>query len=394
MCKRILFFTYYECFPKLGGTERTTSLVSQSLSKEYGYECYSAFLKYPSKDMGESSFENKFQVDPSDTHTLAEFIDTHRIDYIVNQGVQTLTQYFEKSISQASHPCKLIFVIHFVPGDFERLYFTFPYLCREYVRTRSKKMLAALLAYPLSKRAYFRLMKKKYAITATNCDKIVLLSDCYRSAWAEISGVKDDENKVVAIPNGLSFSHFACEEEISGKEKRVVIVSRLQENPKNILSALRIWQRLAKDSALRDWSLDIVGDGIDRKRYEQWVAKNKLERVKFHGYADPLKFYQRSSLFMMTSLSEGWGMTLLEASQMGCVPIAFDSYAALADILTNGINGRVVPVGDEDAYAEAMKELMLDSDKRCEIARRAVENSHRFEMHKIAASWHNLLENT
>ena len=48
---------------------------------------------------------------------------------------------------------------------------------------------------------------------------------------------------------------------------------------------------------------------------------------------------------MMTSSFEGWGLTLTEAQQYGCVPLAFHSFASLTDIITDKVNGFAISVG-------------------------------------------------
>lgn len=114
------------------------------------------------------------------------------------------------------------------------------------------------------------------------------------------------------------------------------------------------------DPGLSDWQLDIVGDGADRRIYEKWVASHAVKNVNFYGNQNPLPYYKRSRLFMMTSLSEGWGLTLVEASQMGCVPIAYNSYASMSDIIDDGHNGVLIPTNAEGKYAQSLKSLMLD----------------------------------
>ena len=94
----------------------------------------------------------------------------------------------------------------------------------------------------------------------------------------------------------------------------------------------------------------------------------------------------------MTSASEGWGLTLTEAQQFGAVPVAFDSYASLREIITDGENGRYVPFADVSAYAKAVLELMADARMRQEMALYAIESSKRFSWGAIAEKWQALLE--
>lgn len=92
----------------------------------------------------------------------------------------------------------------------------------------------------------------------------------------------------------------------------------------------------------------------------------------------------------MTSLSEGWGLTLTEAQQMGCVPIAFNTYASLTDIITDGYNGFIIEDNDLDSYVTQMKQLMLDARLRKKMAANASESSRRFEKHSIGKQWNDL----
>ena len=67
---------------------------------------------------------------------------------------------------------------------------------------------------------------------------------------------------------------------------------------------------------------------------------------------------------MMTSAYEGWPMTLMEAMQNGCVPIVFDSFKAVYDIVDSDINGVIVSNGDMDTYHRELVRLMSDDNYR------------------------------
>ena len=96
---------------------------------------------------------------------------------------------------------------------------------------------------------------------------------------------------------------------------------------------------------------------------------------------------------MMTSQSEGWGLTLTEAQQNGCVPLAFDTYASLHEIITDGYNGYIIPKDDLKGYVEQLKEIMRDDSLRKQLALTAINSSHRFEQNRIIEQWYNLLQN-
>lgn len=61
-----------------------------------------------------------------------------------------------------------------------------------------------------------------------------------------------------------------------------------------------------------------------------------MERVVFTGWQDPESFYRDASILCLTSDFEGWGMVLTEAMTFGAVPVAFNSYAAITDIIDDG----------------------------------------------------------
>ncbi len=77
-----------------------------------------------------------------------------------------------------------------------------------------------------------------------------------------------------------------------------------------------------------------------RERME-YLAQG-IPNIRFVGYQDPLPYQLESSISCMTSLYEGWGMVLTEAMQCGAVPIAFNSFASVTDVIDHGRNGILV----------------------------------------------------
>jgi glycosyltransferase involved in cell wall biosynthesis len=93
----------------------------------------------------------------------------------------------------------------------------------------------------------------------------------------------------------------------------------------------------------------------------------------------------------MTSAYEGWGLTLTEAQQMGCVPIVFDSFSAVHDIIKSGENGLLIPNNDLDSYVSALVGLMLNEQLRKEMERQALRTSKAFALQEVIKEWGNLL---
>ena len=89
----------------------------------------------------------------------------------------------------------------------------------------------------------------------------------------------------------------------------------------------------------------------------------------------------------MTSIAEGSGMVLVEAQQYGCVPIAYRSYAALDDIITDGENGFCVKAFDQKEYVKKLRKLMDDSELRHRMSISGIKSVERYNVEKIAAIW-------
>jgi glycosyltransferase involved in cell wall biosynthesis len=123
---------------------------------------------------------------------------------------------------------------------------------------------------------------------------------------------------------------------------------------------------------LPDWDLIIVGDGEDRALLEAQVDQAKLrDRVFFPGWvADMESVFRSGDLFVFPSVSEGFALVLVEAMACGLPCVSYDCKVGPAEIIRDGFDGVLVPVGDETAFSAAMLRLAED-----ESARRILANN-------------------
>ncbi len=192
-----------------------------------------------------------------------------------------------------------------------------------------------------------------------------------------------DDRKVIAIPNPAPFP--ADPTALAEKENTLLFVGRLANGQKRVDRLLEIWRRVAP--AFPKWRLDIVGDGPDRASLEESARTMKLERLWFHGRQDPVPFYRKARFLLMTSDFEGYPMVLVEAQAFGCVPIAFESFASIGDILADGASGCLVRPEDIEHFEATLRRVMRNPEKTAAMAKKALDQSNRFSPSRIADRW-------
>lgn len=140
-----------------------------------------------------------------------------------------------------------------------------------------------------------------------------------------------------------------------------------------------------------DLTLDVYGDGPERARVEARAAK--VPGVTVHGFvrgaADRL---DDASFLLLTSRSEGLPLVFAEAMSRGCVPIAYDIRYGPGDIITDGVDGFLVPDGDVDALAAAIERFVtLDDDAVRRMRDAAVVTAQGYADHAVVARWGDVL---
>lgn len=145
---------------------------------------------------------------------------------------------------------------------------------------------------------------------------------------------------------------------------------------------------------LENWTLDIYGQG-DQTDYRQLMAELGIDSNRCHlngPVEDVVKVYQDSSIFVLSSRFEGFGMVLVEAMACGLPVVSFDCPAGPDEIITDGVDGLLVPSGDVHALAEKLMVLMSDDNLRKRLGQQARQTAQRYEMTTIANQWIALFE--
>lgn len=391
---RILFFTHGKVCATEGGTERTTITVATSLSKYYACKCYSLYespLDAPKEECFIKEFIwNFYPENEKAIIYLRSIVKAYNIDIIINQGSFQHTKYIRKAIEGL--PCYIVFAHHFEPLS-EAVYFSWGYfISQPFPRTVKGLIfyLYQLFLFPWIKKKRIQKLASWYNESYSFADRVVLLSKSFVQSFSDFSGIKDNR-KFTIIPNGLSFTEFLPLSKISEKDKIVLIVSRLDDRYKNISLALNIWNKvIQKNKDMEGWTLKIVGHGPDKNNYQRQIQKMKIPNVSLEGRQDPVPYYKKASIFLMTSNSESWGLTLTEAMQFGVIPVALNTYASLSEIINNNCDGIIVPPDDIKGFEQSIVRLIRNEPIRKKMALNAIENVKRFSQEQIAKKWHNL----
>lgn len=172
-----------------------------------------------------------------------------------------------------------------------------------------------------------------------------------------------------------------------GREERIVTVGRLepQKNQAMLIKAFaQIHERFPA------YRLEIYGEGSLRGELEGLIREEKLEdAVSLMGYTkDVLEAISTASLFVLPSDYEGMSNALIEAMAIGLPVVSTDHPIGGARmVIDDGVNGKLVTVGDRDALVQAVCEILADGRRSAALSQNAVQINERLDMEKITDQW-------
>ena len=385
-----------------GGIGRATTVLNDYFRNCFGWKVYSIYAFEAKDDCVRAVNDGAIQLrlhDRLGMRRLAknyvratEFIRQNQIQIVIIQTSMDVVAKLRKVLDRDNlNNVKIISVLHYSPGTDE-----FPISLSELKsnilqgKASAKNLLKGIVA-PAYNTFEHHATVKAYQNAYKYGDAVILLSDSYIPTYKEFAHLKDT-NKLLAIPNCLPFEHTLTNEEIEAKDKTALVVGRMVDFPKRISLILKMWQTIEQHPVAKDWNLDIVGDGPDLETFKSLANKLGLLHCIFHGRKDPIDYYRHASLFFMTSEFEGFPMTLVEAQMMGCVPVAFDTFDSLKEVVTDKENGRIIPNNDTEKYVDTVIELMNSSDTRFKLVQNGLNNCQCYSQQTICNRWKSLIE--
>jgi glycosyltransferase involved in cell wall biosynthesis len=187
-----------------------------------------------------------------------------------------------------------------------------------------------------------------------------------------------------ALPPFLDAHRYPARRPRPGGPLRLVTVAMMRHGDK-LASYRLLGAALARLGDLA-WSLDIVGDGPARPEVERALAplRSRVAHRGALGEAAVAEALAAADLYVWPAINEAFGMALLEAQASG-LPVVAGNTGGVVEVIASGVTGLLVPPGDADAFAAALRRLILDPEARAAMAVAAQAKARRDHDLPVAA---------
>ncbi len=196
--------------------------------------------------------------------------------------------------------------------------------------------------------------------------------------------------KIVYIPNTLDY----YPKKVSDlEEKRIISVGRLSEE-KGYLDLIDVFSLVHQ--VYPDWKLDIIGDGNQKENIQKKIEEYGLKDfIILHGFQNKEyinQLLQKSSVYVMCSYTESFGIVLLEAFSFGIPCVAFDSAKGATEIISNNWDGYLIKDRNKEIMAKKVCELISNPNRRIIMGANGIKKANQYSMDEIRKYWIQIIE--
>jgi len=196
------------------------------------------------------------------------------------------------------------------------------------------------------------------------------------------------EQRTVVIPNGIDFEEFAKRRSIRAKihdtSHRTPIVGSIGSlnRQKGFRYLIEAMPEILKHYPLL--TLEIIGKGPEKEKLEELVKERELtHHVAFLGEkTDILDYLEHWSVFVLPSVSETFGIVLLEAMHSG-LPIVASKVGGITDLIEHEKNGLLVEPKSSKAIAHSVLKLLDDQGLAAKIKKHGLSRVEDFDWQHI-----------
>ncbi|PKQ44065.1 glycosyltransferase family 4 protein [Confluentibacter flavum] len=215
-------------------------------------------------------------------------------------------------------------------------------------------------------------------------DKLILQTEGVKKFYKD----RIKSNKIVILPNPISKDLSSLRDDKVKKENIILTVGRLDKNKCHdlIINAF-------KGVKSNDWKLLIVGVGPMENNLKELIKISNLQdSVKLLGKVKDIhKYYNSAGVFVFASRTEGFPNALLEAMYFGMPTISTDCNFGPSEIIENGKNGYLIPVGDQEMLEKRLKTLIDNEQLRVKFSKNAKLATERFHSDTVVKKWEEVI---
>ncbi|WP_296386379.1 glycosyltransferase family 4 protein [Winogradskyella sp.] len=230
----------------------------------------------------------------------------------------------------------------------------------------------------------FWVILRKYFYPMADC--VVLQTQGVKKIYEK----KIKPHKITILPNPISSELSELRDETIPKEKIILTVGRLDKNKcqEDVIKAF-------KDINADGWKVQIIGDGNKKEelltQIEDYNLTDKIEIISKVKRID--KYYNKASIFVFTSKTEGFPNVLLEAMDYGLPCISTDCNFGPSDLIEDGTNGFLVPINDDVMLKDKLTLLLNDESLRSQFSIKSRETTEAYLSDTVVEKWENLILN-
>lgn len=222
-------------------------------------------------------------------------------------------------------------------------------------------------------------------------DSVVSLSKGVKYDLCRNFSVSEDRVRVIYNPIDLESIDRLKQETADIKRGNTLVAAGRLTRQKNYPMLLKALSELKGQI---DYHMFILGKGELEDEIKEQIRTEGLEdRVTLLGFqSNPYKYIANADVFVLSSDWEGFGHVIVEAMACGAAVVSTDCPYGPGEIISDHINGLLIPVGDSDGMAGAIRELLSDEALRQTLRTNAYERALDFSRDKIVRQYEELFE--